>query len=115
RVEHALDERRVHRGERRRQRLLDGEIEHALLPGRELDSALTKPADGLRYGQRAVARSPRSVAMDADCGDEADALVVAAPHLRSEHPGRDHADVARGIEAVERQRVPTRDDREPAV
>ena len=53
--------------------------------------------------------------MHADGGDEPDALLVAEPHLGPEHAGRDHPDVPRWIEPVERERVAAGDDREPVV
>jgi hypothetical protein len=39
--------------------------------------------------------------VDADGGDEADALLVAAPDLGPQHPGSDHAHVAVELEATE--------------
>ena len=67
------------------------------------------PLATARVRARAV---PVSVAVDAERGDEADALLVAATHLGAQHAGRDHADVARRVEAVERERVAARHDDE---
>ena len=57
-LQHHLHERRVHRGEGGRQSLLDPEVEHGLLPGRELHGALSQPADGLRDRERAFRAEP---------------------------------------------------------
>ncbi len=48
---------------------------------------------------------PVVVLVHAHPGDEPDALLVAATHLGPEHAGRHEADVAVGVEAVERERV----------
>ena len=82
---------------------------------RELDRALSQPADRLRHRERAIPRRAGDVAMHADGGDEPDAFLVAASHLGPEHARRDHPDVARRVEAVEGERVAARDDREAVV
>ena len=100
-------ETRLQRG---RERLLDREVEHRLLARRQLDRALEQAADGLGDGEGARTRGARHVAVDAEGGDEPDAFLVAAAHLRAQHAGRDHAHVAGRVEAVERERVPARHD-----
>ena len=97
----------------RRQHLLLREVEDRLLARRELDRPLPQPADRLGDGQRARQGAPRGVGVHTDGGDEPDAFLVATPHLGPEHAWRHHADVAVGVEPVERERVPAGDDREP--
>ena len=109
--QHRGDERVVDRGERRREHLLDPEVEHRLLSGSELDRALAQTADRLRDCERAGERVPGDVAVHTDRGDEARAFLVATTHLGPEHARRDHADVAVGREAIEGEGVPARDDR----
>ena len=46
-----------HPAQRRRQRLLHGQVEHRLLAGGQLDGALPEPADGLGHRQRALLRA----------------------------------------------------------
>jgi len=48
--------------------------------------------------------------LHADRGNEPDALLVAAAHLRAEHAGRDPCRCRRGIQPVEPERVAARDD-----
>ena len=104
------DERVVDRRERGREHLLDAEVEHRLLHRRELDAALPQTADRLRHREHAGERAAGGVAVHADGGDEADAFLVAAAHLGSEHARRDHAAVAGRIEPSEAERVAARDD-----
>ena len=79
--------------------------------GGQLDGALLQAADRLGDGEHARLRVAGGVAVHADAGDEADALLVAAAHLGAEHARRDQADVAGRIEPVERQRVAAGHDR----
>ena len=104
-LEHDLRERLRHAAERGRQRLLHREVEDRLLARGQLDGALQEAADRLGDGEGARPRGARHVAVDPEGGDEPDALLVAAAHLRTEHARCDHAHVARGVEAVERERV----------
>ena len=68
-----------------------------------------------RHGQHASLGVPGDVAVHADRGDEPGALLVAAAHLGPQHPRRHHANVARELEAVERERVAAGDDHEGVV
>ena len=111
-LEQALDVGAGHVRHDRGAHLLLREVEDRLLARRQLDRALAQPTDRLRDRERARLRAARRVAVDADRGDEPDALLVAGAHLGSEHARRDHPDVAVGVEAVERERVPAREDRE---
>ena len=101
-----------HPAQRGRQRLLDGEVEDRLLPRGQLDGALLQAADRLGDRERARLGVAGGVAVHADAGDEADALLVAAAHLGAEHARRHQADVARRIEAVEGERVAAGHDHE---
>ena len=92
--------------------LLDGQVEDGFLLGGQLDRALAQTAERLREREGSGPRASRRVLVDADPGDVADALLVAAADLRAEHARRDHADVAFGLEAVEGERVTAGDDRE---
>ena len=105
----------LHLGERGGERLLHREVEHRLLHRGQLDRALAQAADRLGHGERARLGPAGDVAVDADGGDEPDALLVAAADLGPEHARRDHPDVAGRVEAVERERVPARHDGEPVV
>ena len=71
--------------------------------------------DGLGDGEGARSRGARHVAVDAEGGDEPDAFLVAAAHLRPQHPRCDHAHVAGRVEPVEGERVPARHDDERVV
>ena len=70
------------------------------------------PPMRLGDGERARLRVAGGVAVHADAGDEADALLVAAAHLGPEHARRDEADVARRVEPVEGERVAAGHDHE---
>ena len=106
--EHAVDHR-----QRRRQRLLHTEVEHRLLHRGHLDRALLEAADRLRHREHTHVRVACGVLVHADGGDEAAALLVALAHFGTEHPRRDHADIAGGGEADRaREGVPASDDRE---
>jgi hypothetical protein len=100
-AQHHLDERLADAAHRRRQRLLDREVQHRLLVGGQRQGTLPQTADGVGHRQRAGRGGARAVTVDADGGDEADALLVAAPDLGPQHPGSDHAHVAVELEATE--------------
>jgi hypothetical protein len=102
-------------GQDGREHLLDGQIEHRLLGGGELDGPLAQAADGRRNGQRPSLSGPGPVGVHAHRGDESDALLVAAPHLGAEHAGGDHGQVAARVEPVEGQGVAAGHDGEPVV
>jgi len=71
-----------------------------------------KTAVGLNFDMFLPYGRARDVTVNADRGDEPDALLVAAAHLGTEHARRDHGRVTRGVDAVEGERVATGDDHE---
>src|SRR5204863_34477 len=60
--------------------------------------------------ERARQRRAGAVLLHPDRGDEADALLVAPPHLGTEHSWRDHSGVSGRIQSLERECVAGRDD-----